>query len=57
MNIAEPLIVLKSEWLQKLVPDLLDLLASAQQVGTPQLPQVEDDDRVPPCPMSQLGKR
>ena len=35
MSIAEPLTVLKSELMQKIVPELVDLLASAQQEGQP----------------------
>jgi hypothetical protein len=35
MSIAEPLTVLKSELVQKIVPELVDLLASAQQEGEP----------------------
>ena len=35
MSIAEPLTVLKSELVQKIVPDLVNLLASALQEGTP----------------------
>jgi hypothetical protein len=35
MSIAEPLTVLKSELLQKIVPEVIDLLASALREGTP----------------------
>ena len=42
MSIAEPLTVLKSELLQKIVPELVDVLASALQVGTP-IHKVEED--------------
>ncbi len=34
MSIAEPLTVLKSELMQKIVPEMIDLLASAVQEGT-----------------------
>ena len=34
MSMAEPLTALKTEWTQKLVPELVDLLASALQEGT-----------------------
>ena len=34
MNIAEPLTVLKSELLQKIVPEIVDLLVSALHEGT-----------------------
>ena len=42
MSIAQPLTALKSELLQKIVPALLDSLASALQEGTP-LHKVEED--------------
>ena len=42
MSIAEPLTVLKSELLQKIVPELVDLLASAQEDGRP-VHKVEED--------------
>ena len=42
MSMAEPLTVLKSELLQKIVPELVDLLASAQQEGKP-VHKVEED--------------
>jgi hypothetical protein len=41
MSIAEPLTVLKSELVQKIVPQMVDLLASAHQEGTP-VHQVEE---------------
>jgi hypothetical protein len=41
MNIAEPLTVLKSELLQKVVPELIDVLASGMKEGTP-VHQVEE---------------
>ena len=41
MSIAEPLSALKSELLQKLVPELVDLLAAGLHEGTP-VHQVEE---------------
>jgi hypothetical protein len=42
MSIAEPLTVLKSELLQKIVPEIVDLLVSALHEGTP-AHKVEED--------------
>jgi hypothetical protein len=42
MGIAEPLTVLKSELIQKIVPELVDVLASAMREGTP-VHKVEED--------------
>jgi len=42
MSISEPLTVLKSELLEKIVPELVNLLASAQQDGRP-VHKVEED--------------
>lgn len=42
MSIAQPLTVLKSEWLQQIVPELVEVLASALQAGTP-IHKVEED--------------
>ena len=35
MSITEPLTVLKNELVQKIVPEVVELLASALQEGTP----------------------
>ena len=41
MSIAEPLSVLKSELLQKIVPEVVELLAAGLQEGTP-VHQIEE---------------
>ena len=42
MSIAEPLTVLKNEWIQKIVPEVVELLASALHEGMP-AHQVEEN--------------